>query len=155
MPSGAECILGIQKRYSWHFSLLLGWVWLVFAGQIQQKAPLCKKYISAAIELDRQDDLAITTKGQRQKGLGCEVPVLCPVHLLTSLLLCTCWKFSPSLLATCLSVYKHKAKITSNLPFLLSLFFVFIHASCLRHLPYCTDHHTVFLSQSSNIMHFA
>ena len=67
------------------------------------------------------------------------------------LLPCTCWKSSPSLLATCLSVYKHRAEITSNLPFLLSLFFVFIRAPCLRHLPYHTDHHTVFLSQSSNI----
>lgn len=69
-----------------------------------------KKHLSAAVELDRQDNLPITTKGQGQKGLGCEVPVLCPVHLLISLLLCTCWKFSPRLLATCLSVYKHKAE---------------------------------------------
>lgn len=102
-------------------------------------------------KLDRRDGLPITTNSQGYNGPGCKVPVLCPVHLTISLLLCTCWKFSPSLLATCLSVFKHKAKITSNLPFLLSLFFVFIHAPCLRHLPYCTDHHTVFLSQCANI----
>lgn len=139
------------KRYSWHLCLLLAWVDWCLQDRIQQKAPLCKKYISTAAQLDRWDHLPVTAKGQGQNSLECEVPVLCPLYLLISLLLCTCWKFSPSLLVTCLSVYKHKAAITSNLPFPLSLFFVFIHALCLRHLTYCTDHHTVFFSQSSNI----
>lgn len=99
------------------------------------------------------DHLFVTTKGQGQKGVGYEVPVLWPIHLLVSLLDYTCWIFSLSLLFTCLSVYKHKAKITSTLPFLLSLFFVFIHPHSMSqtHLPYCIDHHTVFLSKSSNV----
>lgn len=51
----------------------------------KKKAPLCKKYIPAVVELDSWDDLPVTTKGQGQKTLKHEVPVLCPVHLLISL----------------------------------------------------------------------
>lgn len=135
MPSSAECIPGIWKRYSWHLFLLLYWVWLVFAGQIQEKAPLCNKCISDAVQLNTPDHLPVTTKGQGQRGIGYEVPVLCPVHLLVSLLDYICWIFSLSLLLTCLSVYKHKARITSTLPFLLSLFFVFIHPRSMSQTP--------------------
>lgn len=73
--------------------------------QDRYKKRQCNKCISAAVRLNIPDHLPVTTKGQGQRGVGYEVPVLCPVHLLVSLLDYTCWIFSLSLLLTCLSVY--------------------------------------------------
>lgn len=92
--------------------------------------------------------LPVSTKGQGQKGVRYEVPVLCPVHLLVSLLDYTCWIISPSLLFTCLSVYKHKAEITSTLPFLLSLLFVFIHPHSVSQTPSILYRSSYWIPQS-------
>lgn len=141
--ANAECIPDIWGRYSWHLSLLLDSVWAVFAGQTKQKSPLCKKHIPPA-ELSRKDDLLLQRARDKQPSVWgfSFVPNPLAYIPLTLYLL----EIFSKLFVYCLSVYKHTAEITSKLPFLLPLLFVFIHAPCLRHLPYCTDHHTVFLN---------